>query len=287
MKKISILVVLAGLLVSTAGSAQQPPRWVQRGVAPLNRERTNDSYSFHVLSTSGLDLGLLRNEGFQPLKEYVSAHYGVAPSDVQISEVGAAEGEPATYKLSFADAQGPGEVYAQLVDEFSWLTDEIGGCDFELNRLYAISERNAVPQFDDFTITNKYGAKPVLMSIIPGLGQIYKGQSGKGFAIMGSEVVLIAGTVYSAVEAGRYNRLAKENPEFYANYQSSAQTFRVLRNVCLITGGALYIYNLIDAAVCKGASRVVVKRKNNTDAQFAFVPVVNDYSAGVGMSVRF
>lgn len=287
MKKISILFVLAGLLISTAGSAQQPPRWVQRGVAPLNRERTNDSYRFEAFSTPGPDRARLAADHFRPLLEYVGAQYEVDTGQMQLDSLPADGAERTTYRISFPHQGQPAEVYAQLVDDWMQRVEEIDCGDFELHQLYAVSERNAVPAFDSFTLTERYPAKAAWMSVVPGLGQIYKGQRGKGYAILGTEAVLIGGIIYSAVEMRYYNRLAADHPEDYDSYRSNVTTFRQLRNVCLVAGGTLYLYNLIDAAVAKGSRRVVVRRFDNRDVEFAFVPVVTGNGAGVGLCVKF
>ena len=289
-KAAQLLSVMLCLTVPFTASAVEPkPLWVQKGVKSLNGERTNDSYNFQVFDTVGKDWNRLEAERLHPLMEYVGERYNVTADAMQLDSLNRKDGEPVTYRITFASEGEVSEVSARRVDEYSHFEEyPDNNYDFELYQLYAVSERNAVPAFDDFSLTNRYPAKTALMSIIPGLGQIYKGQSGKGYAIMGVEAAFVAGSIYSAAEQARYKRLAKNNPDIKDSYMSTATTFRQLRNVCLIAGGALYIYNIIDAAVAKGARRVVVKRPNNTDAEFAFAPIVTEYGGvGAGMAVRF
>lgn len=295
MKKIMRLLLSAAAclqLTATVWAAEPEPVWVQKGVKPLNRERTNKSYGFHAFETFGEDVGALQAERFRPLKEHIGEQYGVSAESMQLDSLvwaGSGADDRITYRISFPKGDGQAEVYAQLVDEWSSFSDDINTWGFEFHQLYAVSEHaGAVPEFDSFSVTRDYPAKAALMSIIPGLGQIYKGQSGKGYAIMASEAVLVGGAIYSAVEMAHYNRLSKNDAVYGGSFRSDVTTFRQLRNVCLIAGGALYLYNLIDAAVVKGARRVVVKRPASTDAELTFVPVVTQYgAAGVGLSVRF
>ena len=287
MKKIAMLLLTAAwLVIAMTVSAQTKPRWVQDGVGSLNRECKDCSYRFHAFRTSGIDLSLLESGRFEPLKEELGNRYGVATDRMQLDSI-TGDGRT-TYRISFPDANGrSAEVFAQLVDDWARLDDDVSKLEFEFHQLYAVSEPDAAPAFDNFSVTHKYGFKPVVMSIIPGLGQIRKGQAGKGYAIMGTEVLLIGGTVYSAVELSRYNRLARKNPDMNNSYRSKASTFRSMRNTCLILAGGLYIYNLIDAALAKGARHVVIRRDGNPDAELTFAPVVTDHYAGAGMSIRF
>lgn len=270
-------------------SAQPKPRWVQKGIKAMNNARSNKSYGFHKFYSYGTDLNELEYERLKPLMEYVSKEYGTDIDGMKLDSLSSDSCSRTTYRLSFLSQDGKvSEVFAQLVDDWSRYEDNVDSWGFELHQLYAVSERNVQPQFDNFRLTDNYGIKPLFLSIIPSLGQIYKGQDAKGYAILGAEALLLAGGVYSVTEVGRYNRLAKKNPGVYNSYQSNATTYRHIRNACFIAGGALYIYNLIDAAISKGKRRVVIERQNNTGAEFVFSPVISECGGiGVGMSVKF
>ena len=280
-----LLVAAACMMVS----AQTKPLWVQKGVKAMNNERSNKSYGFHTFATFGADINQLEVERFKPLMENVSKVYGTDIDGIKLDSLCSDSCSRTTYRLSFLSQNGKvSEVFAQLVDDWSRYEDNVDSWGFEMHQLYAVSERNVQPQFDNFRLTSNYGIKPLFLSIIPGLGQIYKGQDAKGYAILGAEALLLAGGVYSVTEVGRYNRLAKKNPGIYNNYESNATSYRQICNACFIAGGALYIYNLIDAAISKGKRRVVVERQNNTGAEFAFSPVISECGGiGVGMSVKF
>lgn len=285
MKKIAML--LPAVLLALSVSAETRPQWVQKGVESLNNKVTDRAYGFQSFRTVSADRNRLELERFKPLMEYVGGEYGVAVESMSLDRL-AASGGRATYRISFPQAGGTSVVYAQLVDDWMHLEEgESESWGFNLHQLYAVSDRDAVPQFDNFTVSERYGVAPVLMSLVPGLGQIYKGQKVKGYTILGAEAVLVGGIIYGELERARYVRLGKEEGNA-TSYNSKAATFRQLRNVCIVAGSALYLYNIIDAAVAKGARRVTVQRRNNSTAEVAFAPVVTAHGEiGAGMSVRF
>ena len=278
------------LFLSVSAAAGPKPRWAQRkgAVAALNKERSNDSYRFVRVEASDTDLNRLVLNRLQPLMTYVGDRYRVRPEALRLDSLTVEEGGRATYRIAFTSPQGePSELFAQLVDDWTQFEDNIDSYAFNQYQLYAVSEPNAVPTFDTFGVTEQYGGKAVLMSLIPGLGQLHKGQTAKGYTLLGSEAVLVGGVIYSSIEMGRYNRLARQHPDAADSYYSNAATFRSLRNCCAVLAGGLYLYNLIDAAVSKGARRVVVTRANRPTAELAFVPVVTPCGTGVGLSVKF
>lgn len=287
MKKIVTILMAAAFVLSSVSAfgAEPKPRWMQkRGVKVLNKQRSNDSYAFHIVRTvSDNEARLLNDDGVASLTRYVGEQYNVKPESIVVSRL-VGDNAADAYLLSFSDGEGHGEVCAQQVDEHIGYANDVTVWNLAKSRLYAISERNAVPQFDEFSLSNRYGAKPVFMSIIPGLGQIYKGQKGKGYTFLGVEVVLCAGIAYGDIQYKNY--LDKGEG---ASWKSAASTFRDLRNVCIAAAGAVYIYNLLDAALSKGTRRVIVERPNRApEAEFAFAPVVTEFgSVGVGMSLTF
>ena len=61
---------------------------------------------------------------------------------------------------------------------------------FEYYQLYAVSEKDVTPVFDTFERGERSKGTAALMNIIPGAGQLYKGHTFKGYAILGSEIAL-------------------------------------------------------------------------------------------------
>lgn len=290
--KIAVLFVLCIVATATV-SAEPTPRWVEKGVKELDKKRTNDTYSFHVFHTYDADRSISLNQ-FRPLFQYVGETYGVSQRSISLDSIPATATEPTTYTLTFDRNGEPTTVYAQLVDSYEKFDDYADGFyEFNYWMLYAISEPNVVPQFDEFTLTRRYNAAPTAMSLIPGVGQIYKGQKTKGYVIMGTEVVLIGGIIYSFLEYNHFKDVANDHPGVKPSYDSKATTYKQLGIFCAAAAGGLYLYNLLDAAICPGARRVEIHRKNAPSMEMSFAPFVapdlsgNGMGLGMGVSLKF
>lgn len=113
--------------------------------------------------------------------------------------------------------------------------------------------------FDEVTVTNRYGSAGFVRSLIPGWGQMYKGSVTKGGIIIGAEVLGIGGIVASYSLKGSYEKLITEDPKHTDVYSAQADMWTNIGYGCIAFTAAVYVYNLIDAAVAPGASRVIVK----------------------------
>ena len=60
-----ILTILTALLISISATAEKP-RWASNGTASLEKERTNESYTFKNFETFNADINQLRSERFNP-----------------------------------------------------------------------------------------------------------------------------------------------------------------------------------------------------------------------------
>lgn len=283
---ILISAILSALFTVTAHS-EPAPRWVKKGVGELDKMRTNMSYGFHVFHEEDQNKSIFELNRFKPLLDYVDKTYGVSHTEIFIDSIPANGTLPTTYTLNFNKDGGIQTVYARLVDSYAKMTDYADNTsDYNFWQLYAISEPGMIPDFDKFVLKRKYGIKPLFMSIIPGLGQIYKGEPAKGYSFLGVEAAMVASIVFATVKANQWNNLAHERPEFYDNYQSKADSFRQWRAFCYVAGGALYIYNLLDAALAKGARYVEVKRQDAPEMRLSFAPVVTSDYIGVGININ-
>lgn len=149
------------------------------------------------------------------------------------------------------------------VAEYWELDSKLGG--YHLYVLYGRSVSGQEPIFDNVRITNKYGARGFCRSIIPGWGQIYKGSVTKG-VLMFSGVALTAGAAVT-MEGMRKSYYDKMNICLGNNdssddakgrtYYNMSKNMELYRNISIGACAAIYIYNLIDAAVAPGASRIV------------------------------
>ena len=72
-----------------------------------------------------------------------------------------------------------------------------------------MSEKNTLPDFDDLTVSKYYPKTMGFTSLVPGLGQIQKGQTIKGKIIMGTEAFLLASAVVFNLKANSFIDNAK------------------------------------------------------------------------------
>ena len=272
-----MLFVLICLCISTGAYADSKPLWVKKGISELNKQRLNDTYSFKLFHTVDADKRVIELSRFRALQEYVDSAYNVSVADMRLDSIQGNNGRT-TYTVTFDKNGQQQTVYAQLVDQYTHLEEFVTN-QYEYNyyQLFAISNPGVtVPQFDDFTLTTDFNrGQAVARSLIPGLGQIYKGQNVKGYIFMGTEALLIAGIIYSN---DRYH--------YYKTHYdpgSNRDTFRELLIFSSIAAGGLYIYNLFDAALCHIPRRVQISQAGMPNAELTWSPVIMPDATGKGL----
>lgn len=77
-----------------------------------------------------------------------------------------------------------------------------------------------------------------------------------------------------------------EKPEFLDYYNKKADDWTTMRNVFIGAAAAIYVYNLIDAAVAPGRRQVVVK-KNKSKLNYTFIPAFSNNYAGLSLVMNF
>lgn len=61
--------------------------------------------------------------------------------------------------------------------------------------LFEVANNADKVRFQEVTFTKKYGIRGLAYSLIPGVGQLYKGSTAKGLSILGGEAALAAAIV--------------------------------------------------------------------------------------------
>lgn len=174
------------------------------------------------------------------------------------------------------------KLYVKWIDEY-WERNPDGSV--SLTTLYAKSV-DRQPDFDDVTLTSKYGARGLWRSaIVPGWGQFHKGSMVKGGLFLGGTAVLAGGLIYAENQRATYE--SKVNTRGITTsqlktYKNKMDNFETARNVFIGATAALYIYNLVDAVVAPGARRVVVQPR-----RYAMVPYVTAEGGGIAMAYTF
>lgn len=152
--------------------------------------------------------------------------------------------------------------------------------------LFMVAVANVPPVYDQVSFSHYYGARGLVRSLLPGCGQLYKGSKAKGLAIMAGEVACVGGIILTECTRASYANKVIEQPEFAKEYHTKAQNWETGRNICIGAAAALYLYNLIDAAVAKGAKRTIVKPRR--EIRFSLAPAVLDgETLGLGLAMCF
>lgn len=285
----STLRTLMAAMAIIAGSAmlhaESDPLWVQKGPGSLNGQRTNDTYTFVVVDKAYPVMDVANVGGVDLLVDFVSKTYGAPVTSIVATPL---SNDPyPEYSIRYTGLDGNDyEIISQRVDEFTKVDNSyIEHPPFMLYQLYAVSKPNVTPVFDSYETTVKYPSKAVTLSLIPGLGQIYKGQTTKGYIIMGGEAALIAATCIFEYKRHDCRKMRDEQHAFESSWNSKINGWRNMRNLGIAAIGGLYVYNLLDAALSNGAPQIVVKQ--DTSSGVSFMPYASTYETGVAVRYTF
>lgn len=284
---INLAIILSALLAPVFCLAETDPLWLHESEKSLNSHATNQSYYFKILNTYGPSKEILRSNHLYALEKYVKDVYEAVPSSVKIDSVSG--GKQPVFFVNFRSPQSDKSefIVAKLVDSYAKFEDyQLNEYQYEYYQLFAISKVNQYPQYDDFTLTTSYNAKATAMSIIPGLGQLYKGQRAKGYVILGGEIALVTASLLLENERAYCDREYKNaRPEYAGSWRSKMIGWRNFRNGAIGAAAALYIYNLIDAATSEGGRKLNVIKPGS--GNFSLTPWVVPDFAGLSMSITF
>ncbi|MDE6458433.1 MAG: hypothetical protein K2L31_07545 [Muribaculum sp.] len=158
---------------------------------------------------------------------------------------------------------------------------------YTVTELYTVND-NKIPDTgsynDNIRLTTSYGAAPVFYSLIPGVGQFSKGSYVKGGLMLGGTAIGAAAIILCENQRADCAKKMREKPQHFDFYRNKKSNWETGRNVAIGATAALYIYNLIDAAVAPGRRRVVVK---NRSYNYSLSPVMYENGAGIGLAFNF
>ena len=95
----------------------------------------------------------------------------------------------------------------------------------------------------------------------------------------------VAGIIICNNEANTAEKNIKLEPKFAKHYEDKKSNWETGRNICIGAAAAIWIYNMIDAAVAKGARRVEVKPAGR--GYVSLTPAVSTDYAGLSMTYNF
>lgn len=286
MKRLVVYMCLAvAAMFATVGTAlAQKPQWV--GNTP---KELNYTYKFVEIVSTGSTVEEARLDAKDRLTDDTQLQEGVriyrrTKQHTNIDKVRSTQSgfsETIHDKIDI-DMTVDGEKYdlqAVRVDEYA---DNDKGS-IRLHTLFMVALCDE-PVFDRTYLTTSYGAKPVFMSIIPGLGQWYKGSKVKGVCMFAAEAVAVAGILVCDNQRASYVKKAQEQPKFIKEYSNRADNWETARNISIGVAAGIWLYNIIDAAVAKGSRRVAVDRAGRG---LTVAPMASPDGAGVSLAYRF
>ena len=280
-----ILLSLVTLILVTTSASAQKPKWVDNTPRELN-----STYQFIEIVSKGSSLESARFEAKDLLTDNAQLKEGVRinrktqrRTDIDKSRVNGGKLQETKRDQIVVDMTVDGEKFdlqANRIDEYYKRSDGV----YELHTLYQVATSED-PIFDRTYLTTDYGFTPVVMSIIPGLGQWYKGSKVKGICLFAAEAAAVAGILVCANKATDAEKKIKLEPKYAKHYEDKKSDWETGRNICIGAAAAIWIYNMIDAAVAKGARRVEVKPAGHS--YVSLTPALDKNYAGLALTYNF
>ena len=275
-----IPVLLTGAVCAQAGPL---PEWARKGESSMNKKRQNTSYEFKVFKTEDNNLTRLQEGRFYPLFQYLGDKYGIQPDRMSLDSLVQGPVTPSTYRIILPFDGHPGTVYARRVDVYSDVDHNVElDPVFEYYQLYAVSELNEEPVFDYFEKSERSKATAALLSAVaPGAGQLYKGHTFKGYAILGSEIALGVTAVASQYKANYYDKRAETETVSPESFRNDAIGRRRIRNAALVSMAGLWAFAIYDALASDSMPVISVSAPQGT--QLTLGPA----SSGAGLTLVY
>lgn len=244
---------------SVCAEAAPLPEWAWKGESYMNKKRTNTSYRFKVFKTEDASLTRLEEGRFYPLLAFLGEEYGADPATMVLDSLSNGPGEASTYRITIPEQGHTATVWAQRVDVYSTV-DNNSAMDpvFEYYQLYAVSEKDADVLFDCFERNERSKAVAALMNLIPGTGQLYKGQTFKGGVILGSELLLGAAAISTHCKSLYYRDKVASGEPATDSWHSKEIGMRRLRNISLGAMAGIWAFSIYDALATDSMPNILV-----------------------------
>ncbi len=285
--KTLILALICLLAISPVQAADRSdglkPRWITSSL-PVPK---SPGYIFISAQGSGSSLEEARLMAVGNLITRLEHERGISVNSNVKTEKHSQRGSSYKNKEITFEVSEKGKTFnitCRVVDEY-W--ERVRGR-YIVTQLYTVNDlsRPAQGSYNDhIRLTTSYGAAPMFYSLIPGVGQFVKGNNVKGGIFLGTTAVGAAAIVFCENQRAIYAKKMKEHPQHFDFYRNRKANWEVGRNVSIGVTGAVYLWNLIDAAVAPGRRRVIVSRGRSYN--YSFAPVVMDRGVGVGFAMNF
>lgn len=281
-----LLCLYSGISVFAEKSHPYKPKWVTHKLP----ESKSGTYTFINAYGEGVSLDVARQKALVNLTTRLEVERGIKVNTVlnskmteRFSSVQRDNYYSETNELDMVvEEKGKQlDIVCRVIDEYWEKEKSI----YKIHILYTVADKNIYggSYDDEITVTAKYGATG-LLSVIPGVGQFYKGANWKGATIVAGEVAAVAGLLLCENTRASYEKKMLEQPKYAAIYNSRMDTWETARNLCIGAAGVIYVINLIDALATKGAKRVIVK---NDQVNISLHPYADAHTSGIGMALTF
>ncbi len=169
-------------------------------------------------------------------------------------------------------------VKSRIIDQY---TERLGDGVYRVSLLVQTAKDPRL-DYEPVSVTNRYPFSARVF--VPGMAQLHKGSTAKGICFIAGEVAAIGGIVaFECMRSSYESKINKtHNAELRKDYMTKADNMANIRNGFIVGAAAIYVWNIIDGAVAKGKTRVVV---GNTSTKI--IPYASTESAGIMLSMRF
>lgn len=281
-----LLFLCCGISVFAEKSHPYKPKWITHKLP----ESKSGTYTFISAYGEGTSLDAARQKALVNLTSRLEVERGIKVNSVlnskmteRFSSVQRDNYYSETSELDMVVEEKGKQlnIVCRVIDEY-W---ESSDSEYKIHILYTVADKNIYggSYDDEITVTAKYGAAG-LLSVIPGVGQFYKGANIKGASIVAGEAIAVAGILLCENTRASYYKKMMEQPKYAAIYNSRMDSWETARNLCIGAAGVIYVINLIDALATKGARRVVVK---NEQPQITLKPYAKSEEYGIGLAFTF
>lgn len=246
----------------------------------------NGTFHYQITESEHMNLEDARHSCLLNLSTYIKRNRSIserAVAQIEADHVDGKHAENESYRFSYTIEGENINIISCKYDEYwEYVIASDGSRIYRCYTLYGVADTpNAT--FDRLAFSQKYGARGFVRSlIVPGWGQLYKGNRTKGACILGGEVALVGGIILAENLRSSYRKKMREQPKHLAAYNTKADNWENVRNVCIGGAAALYVYSLIDALVANGRQRTIVRKP----VRFAVYPTVGEYN-GVSLAIGF
>lgn len=251
------------IIVSFVGYSQTNNAlpWV-KGKLPDNSKMIN----YKVVQGEGQQLPEAQNNALKNLLFDLGAEKGVTVSSKTILNT---QEKIAKEKTSFnseysktitIDQEGFNVSFCK-VDEYYEKVKENGQVIYRCWQLYSIGTKNI--KKPEYTTHYGFGAGARSL-VVPGWGQFYKKQNGKGFVFLSMEAIAVGNIIFAQSRYNYNTNRIEESAslEVQKEYKTRADDNLMYRNISIGVGVATLIWSVIDASATEGAPKYAMKTSN-------------------------